>query len=141
MKWREEKKKRLYACVCARENDVDRMNENSGGGVRWSMSLLLFFFSFLSLIWVEPHIGSFLSVDIFKDCSSPPEQIRIFFMKILRFFIGFFCSILNKTFFYRMISNSRRIQSVNIDKIEMQCDEQDEISCIVVKFKWIRSRF
>ena len=43
-------KKRLYACVCARENDVDRMNENSGGGVRWSMSLLLFFFSFLSLI-------------------------------------------------------------------------------------------
>jgi len=77
-------KQRKKKVVCAQENDVDRMNENDGGGVCWSLSLLIFF-SLLPLPKrVEPHIGSFLSLDIFEDCSSPLQQFRIIFIEIFK---------------------------------------------------------
>jgi hypothetical protein len=57
-------KQRKFVCVCARESDVDRMNENDGGGVCASPSLLPFFPLLPSPERLEPHIGHLLSAEL-----------------------------------------------------------------------------
>ncbi len=70
--------------VCARENDVDRMNENdvgNVGGVYASSSSLPFFPLLPSPERVEPHIGRLLSFEVFEDCSSLPRKMKNIFIK------------------------------------------------------------
>ena len=94
------------------------MNENDGGGVCCSLSLLPFFPLFPLANRVEPHIGSVISVDIFEYCSNPLLQIRFFSIEILQIFRRFRSQMKEKTFFYRMRSICSKVIRSNMEKFE-----------------------
>ena len=103
------------------------MNENDGGGVCCSLSLLLFFPLFPLPHRVEPHIGSVGLLDICNDCSSPLQQIRFFSIEISQTSAKFRSIRIEQTLFYRMICISSIVRHRNMKKFRQRDDEQDQI--------------